>query len=138
MTDKQTCDGLDCAWCVVFDCPIENERRKARVKELEEEIEELKAQRDTYVSLMNVYKAISKGRQDSQNVLKYIDKLEQYKASYEATQKQNNDLELENRKLKEKLKIAEETLKQIASGVFLPAYRSYLAEKALQKMEEII
>ena len=35
---------------------------EARVKVLEEENEALKAQRDTYISLMNIYKNISKGR----------------------------------------------------------------------------
>lgn len=46
-------------------------------------------------------------------------------------------LEVYVKELEEKLKIAEEALKQISSGVFLPAYRSYLAEQALQKMEEV-
>lgn len=41
MTDKQTCDGLDCAWCMALDCPRENERLKARVKELEEQLDKI-------------------------------------------------------------------------------------------------
>ena len=38
------------------------DRLEVRVKVLEEENEGLKAQRDTYISLMNIYKNISKGR----------------------------------------------------------------------------
>lgn len=52
-------------------------KSKSRVKALEEENEALKAQRDTYINLMNIYKNISKGRQDSKNVTDYIERLEQ-------------------------------------------------------------
>ena len=50
-------------------------RKEQECEKLKEENEETKAQRDTYISLMNVYKNISKGRQDSEIVINYIDKL---------------------------------------------------------------
>lgn len=83
-----------------------------RELELEKENEETKAQRDTYVNLMNVYRNISKGRQDSEIVIHYIDKL------------------------KEKLKIAEEALNDIAT------FNDYIvaqldAQQALQKIKEV-
>ena len=58
---------------------IVNERNRfeSRIKALEEENEALKAQRDTYINLMNIYKNISKWRQDSKNVTDYIERLTQ-------------------------------------------------------------
>ena len=35
MTNKQTCDGLDCAWCGALDCPRENERKNQMIKKNE-------------------------------------------------------------------------------------------------------
>lgn len=32
MTDKQTCEGLDCAWCGVLDCPREKKKKEESVK----------------------------------------------------------------------------------------------------------
>ena len=32
MTDKQTCDGLDCAWCGALDCPREKKKKEESVK----------------------------------------------------------------------------------------------------------
>ena len=32
MTDKQTCDGLDCAWCGALDCPREKKKKEENVK----------------------------------------------------------------------------------------------------------
>lgn len=90
----------------------EYKKLKVSSKQLEEENEETKAQRDTYVNLMNVYKNISKGRQDSEIVIHYIDKLEK------------------------KLKIAEEALNDIAT------FNDYIvvqldAQQALQKIKEV-
>ena len=42
MIKYNKCEGLDCAWCVTFCCPREYKYLKARVKEAEEEIKELK------------------------------------------------------------------------------------------------
>lgn len=40
MTYKdESCEGLDCAWCVTFCCPKEYEYLKAYVKELTEKLE---------------------------------------------------------------------------------------------------
>ena len=90
----------------------EYKKLKVRSKQLEEENEATKAQRDTYANLMNVYKNIAKGRQDSEIVIHYIDKL------------------------KEKLKIAEEALNDIAT------FNDYIvaqldAQQALQKIKEV-
>lgn len=63
---------------------------EARVKELKKENEELKAQRDTYVNLMNVYKDISKGREDSKTVTDYISKLEYKLTQFDINNKCEN------------------------------------------------
>ena len=31
MTDEQTCEGLDCAWCGVLDCPREKKKKEEDV-----------------------------------------------------------------------------------------------------------
>lgn len=36
MTDKQACDGLDCAWCGALDCPREKKKKEESVKTKEE------------------------------------------------------------------------------------------------------
>ena len=35
MTDKQTCEGLDCAWCGVLDCPREKKKKEESVKNVQ-------------------------------------------------------------------------------------------------------
>lgn len=42
----------------------------------EQECEELKAQRDTYINLTHIYKDLSKGRKDTKSVTNYIKGLE--------------------------------------------------------------
>lgn len=97
---------------------------KHECEELKEENEEIKAQRDTYANLMNVYKNISKSRQDSEIVIDYIDKLEK------------------------KLKIAEEALNDIKNSFFEDEDKEIIthaesiyyyskAKEALQKMKEV-
>ena len=97
---------------------------KHECEELKEENEELKAQRDTYANLMNVYRNISKGRQDSEIVIDYIYKLEK------------------------KLKIAEEALNDIKNSFFEDEDKEIIthaesiyyyskAKEALQKMKEV-
>ena len=91
----------------------EYKKLKVSSKQLEEENEEIKTQRDTYVNLMNVYKNISKGRQDSEIVIDYIDKLEK------------------------KLKIALDSLNYIAildNNYFVAKLD---AQQALQKIKEV-
>lgn len=80
-------------------------RSKARIKELMEENNTLKAQVETFSTLMNVYKDISKGRQDSKAVTDYISKLDG------------------------KLKIAEETLEKISQSD-IPGYFIYTDNSA--------
>lgn len=78
---------------------------ESRVKELEKENEALKAQRDTYISLMNIYKNISKGRQDSKNVTDYIKKLEQkLNAQFAEMEEKLTAEENKNFELKEEIK----------------------------------
>lgn len=97
--------------------------QKTRAKELEKENEALKAQVETFSSLMNVYKDISKGRQDSKSVLQHIEKLER------------------------KLSIGEDALKNIKTFVipvketdeeliFKYSEGAKIARQALQKMEK--
>ena len=45
-------------------------------KKLKECIEELTAQRDSFMNLMGVYKDLSKGRKDAKQVVDYINELE--------------------------------------------------------------
>ena len=95
--------NIDCGWGK-FKTPKEIEL-EARVKVLEEENEELKAQRDTYISLMNIYKNISKGRQDSKNVTDYIKKLEQkLNAQFAEMEEKLTAEENKNFELKENIK----------------------------------
>lgn len=91
----------------------EYKKLKVSSKQLEEENDATKAQRDTYANLMNVYKNISKGRQDSEIVIDYIDKL------------------------KQKLKIALDSLNYIAilDNNYIVAKLD--AEQALQKIKEV-
>lgn len=80
-------------------------RLESRVKELEEENGELKAQRDTYVSLMNVYKNISKGRQDNKVVTDYIERLKQkLNAQFAEIEEKLTAEEMKNFELKENIK----------------------------------
>lgn len=46
-------------------------------------IEELTAQSDTFMNLMNVYKDLSKGRKDAKSVIDYINELEIKSNEYE-------------------------------------------------------
>ena len=103
----------------------EYKKLKVSSKQLEEENEATKAQRDTFANLMNVYKNISKGRQDSEIVIDYINKL------------------------KQKLKIAEEALTKISklnlvmehNGYTYRGFEDFLgkkeAQQALQKMKNV-
>lgn len=117
-----------CSECgtVNIDCGL-GVFKTPREIELEKENEAIKAQRDTYANLMNVYKNISKGRQDSEIVIDYIDKL------------------------KQKLKIAEKSIEFLANGkcssdvckLQSREYKNCLvcfenkAQETLQKMKEV-
>ena len=80
-------------------------RKTAECENLKEENEELKAQRDTYVSLMNVYKNISKGRQDNITVTNYISKLEEkLNAQFAEMEEKLTAEENKNFELKENIK----------------------------------
>lgn len=48
-------------------------------KKLKERIDELTAQRDTFIKLMDLYRSLSKGRKDVKQVVDYINSLELYK-----------------------------------------------------------
>lgn len=48
-------------------------------KKLKERIDELTAQRDTFIKLMDLYRNLSKGRKDAKEVVDYINRLELYK-----------------------------------------------------------
>lgn len=37
MTDKQACDGLDCAWCGALDCPREKKKKELQEAKPNEE-----------------------------------------------------------------------------------------------------
>ena len=52
-------------------------------KRLKGRIDELTAQRNTYIELMNVYKDLSKGRKDTKQVVDYINELETRLNEYE-------------------------------------------------------
>lgn len=129
------------------------DRLEVRVKVLEEENEGLKAQRDTYISLMNIYKNISKGRQDSKNVTDYIERLEQkLNAQFAEMEEKVTEAENKNFELQEKLKIAKEALQYYADGEYMgeakiqgsDAWRYVVddnytdaAKQALKQMEEV-
>ena len=117
---NKTCREVDIKNCIVK----QFKKKEQGCEKLKEENEELKAQRDTYANLMNVYKNISKSRQDSEIVIDYIDKLEK------------------------KLKIAEEALNDIKNSFFEDEDKEIIthaesiyyyskAKEALQKMKEV-
>lgn len=100
---------------------------KMKNYELKEEIKELKAQRDTYISLMNVYKNISKGRQYNKTVTAYIDKLERkLQIAAEALKYYANGEDIS----KAKLQCSD------AWGYIVDDNHTDIAKDALQKMEE--
>lgn len=127
MVDKQTCEGLDCAWCVTFNCPKEYERLKARVKELEEKLNAQFTEMEEKLTAEEI---------------KNFELKEEIKELKELNIRLNNQREIyykEYLKIDKKLEIAKRYLIEIVKGEKLFTDKDYLfrAKLALQKMEEI-
>lgn len=119
MTNKQTCDGLDCAWCGALDCPREKKEifvDGVNVSKCENYSKHREGYCGWYIPCEGEscsYKIKWALEQLTKSEAR-IKELEEYKkskqASYEAMQAKNNTLEWEKRELEKKVKELEEKL----------------------------